>query len=223
MRSRKLKKLLGRLEELRNMKTLSRDELMLKLGGAKKEAGRAWHLLKIQLPKPDEQVSPETFSYSLKKDKLRVTLRREGRYLLRSNLGGDDPGRLWNLYIQLVEIEEAFKNLKGDLSLRPNFHQREDRVEAHIFISFVAYCLHVTLRRRLTDLAPGLTPRRVLEKMATMTMLDVHLPTTDNKTVILTRYTQPSKEVKLLLEELKLTLPDQTPPRIKSAMPIQKK
>lgn len=223
MRRRKLKKLLGRLKELRNMETLSRDDLMLKLGGAKKEAGRAWYLVTIRLPRPDKQVTPKTFSYSLNKDKLRVTLRREGRYLLRSNLSGDDPGQLWKLYIQLTEIEEAFKNLKGDLSLRPNFHQKEDRVEAHIFISFIAYCLHVTLRRRLSDLAPGLTPRSVLEKMATMAMLDVHLPTTDNKTVILTRYTQPSQEVKLLLEELKLILPEQPPPRIKSSMPIQKK
>lgn len=223
MRRRKLKKLLGRLKELRNMKTLGRDELMIKLGGAKKEAGRAWHLVGIRLPGPDEKVSSETFSYSLNKDKLRATLRREGRYLLRSNLSGEDPGQLWKLYIRLTEVEEAFKNLKGDLSLRPNFHQREDRVEAHIFISFLAYCLHVTLRRRLSDLAHGLTPRGVLEKMTTMSMIDVHLPTTDGKTVILTRHTEPSKEVKLLLEELKLTLPAQPPPKIKAPMPIQEK
>ena len=79
----------------------------------------------------------------------------------------------------LVAVEEAFKNLKGDLAIRPVFHQLEARVEAHVFIAFLAYCLHVTLARRLHALAPGLTPRSVLEKFAAMQMIDVHLPTTD--------------------------------------------
>ena len=76
---------------------------------------------------------------------------REGRYLLRTNLTEEDPAKLWQYYMQLTQVEEAFKNLKGDLGLRPIYHQKEERIEAHIFVAFLAYCLHVTLRRWLRD------------------------------------------------------------------------
>jgi len=98
--------------------------------------------------------------------------------------------------------------------VRPLYHQKDERIEAHIFVTFLAYCLHVTLGRRLKDLAPGLTPRSVLEKLGTIQMIDVHLPTTDGREVILTRYTQPEPEQRLLLERLKLKLPEQPPPKI---------
>ena len=140
--------------------------------------------------------------------------RREGRYLLRSNLTEEQPAQLWHLYIQLTQVEEAFKNLKGDLALRPLFHQKEARIEAHIFVAFLAYCLHVTLRRWLRDLAPGLTPRSVLDKFRAVQMLDITLPTTDGRKVILSRYTQPEKELQILLNQLKLELPEQPPPKI---------
>jgi hypothetical protein len=140
------------------------------------------------------------------RQKLRQVRRREGRYLLRTNLRGRDPAQLWEFYIQLVQIEAAFKNLKDDLALRPIFHQLEHRIEAHIFVAFIAYCLHVTLRARLRPLAPGLTARAVLDKFAAIQMLDVHFPTTDGRTLILSRYTHPEPDHKLLLEQLKLTL-----------------
>ena len=124
------------------------------------------------------------------------------------------PAQLWEFYLQLVQVEQAFKHVKGDLAVRPLYHQKDERIEAHIFVTFLAYCLHVTLGRRLKDLAPGLTPRSVLEKLATMQMIDVHLPTTDGREVILTRYTQPEPEQRLLLERLKLKLPEQPPPKI---------
>jgi transposase len=153
----------------------------------------------------------------LNREKLRRARRREGRYLLRTNLIESDPAKLWSLYLQLVAVEEAFKNLKGDLAVRPIFHQNEKRVEAHIFVSFLAYCLHVTLAQRLRTLAPGLTPRSVLEKFAALQMIDVHLPTTDGREIILTLTTQPETELKLLLEKLRLQLPAQPPPKISAA------
>ena len=91
----------------------------------------------------------------MSKEKLRQARRREGRYLLRTNLTESDPAKLWSLYLQLVAVEEAFKNLKGDLAVRPIFHQSEQRIEAHIFVSFLAYCLHVTLGQRLTFAGAG--------------------------------------------------------------------
>ena len=140
---------------------------------------------------------------------------REGRYLLRTNLAADDPELIWRCYMQLCFVEEAFRTLKGDLGLRPIFHQRTDRIEAHLFIAFLAYCLMITLRQQLRGHAPGLMPRVVLEKLATIQMLDVCVPTNDGRELLLIRHTEPSTDVALLLEHLNLTLPPQPPPKIR--------
>jgi transposase len=209
MRRRQLKGLCKRLKKLREMK-LKRDALLKKLGAALHEYPVAARLFDTTVPP-----SQAKLTFTLHKDKLRQARKREGRYLLRTNItAGKTAEELWQFYIQLTEVEAAFKNLKDDLALRPIYHQLEHRIEAHIFISFLAYCLHITLRRRLRDLAPGLTPRSVLEKFATIQMLDVHLPTTDERTVILSRYTHPETDVQLLLQQLKLQLPAQPPPKI---------
>lgn len=215
MRSRKLRRLWERLKELQKQE-LSRDQLLLKLGAAKKEAGRAWGLIKIKVPQKDEPVNTTTFSFSFDKKKIKIARRREGSYLLRSNISDEDPIKLWQYYIQLTEIEQAFKELKNDLMIRPINHQREDRIESHIFVAFLSYCLQVTLKNRLKALAPGLTPRAVLEKFAAMQMIDVHLPTTDNKHLVLSRYTEPENDQIMLLQELHLKLPAQPPPKIYS-------
>ena len=216
MRRRQLKWLWRRLPEIRQMKKLTRDELLMKLGAARQQAPGAWRLVAVRTPGKDQEINERTFSWRLRKKKLRQVRRREGRYLLRTNLREEDPAQLWQYYLQLTQVEEAFKNLKGDLALRPIFHQHQSRIEAHLFVSFLAYCLHVTLRRWMRDLAPGLTPRSVLEKFAAVQMIDVHLPTTDGRRVILPRYTQPERELQLLLERMNLTLPEQPPPRITS-------
>ena len=208
MRRRQLKWLWERLKKLSTMK-LTRDALLMKLGAAQTKAPAAWRLIEIEVAKRGA-----SFTYRLDRDKLRQVRRREGRYLLRTNLTESDPAKLWEFYLQLVQVEAAFRTLKGDLALRPVFHQEESRIEAHIFIAFLAYCLHVTLGQQLKALAPGLTARSVLEKFATMQMIDVHIPTTDGRELSLTRYTQPEPEIKLLLEKLKLTLPAQAPPKI---------
>lgn len=213
MRRRQLKRLWRRLKEIAVMK-LTRDQLLKKLGAAEHENPRAWRLVEVEVA--GKQAS---FSYKLRKDKLRLARRREGRYLLRTNLTETDPAKLWNWYMQLSQVEEAFKNLKGDLAVRPIYHQDQARVEAHIFIAFIAYCLQITLTRRLRDLAPGLTARAVLEKFAAVQMLDVRIPTTDDREVILTRYTQPEKELQLLLQKMKLELPAQPPPKITEQIP----
>jgi transposase len=220
MRRRRLKKLWKRLHEIRAMKKLKRDDLLLKLGAEKKVAGNAWRLVDIQLPEPRQAVTPDTFIFTLNRQKLRKARRGEGTYLLRTNLTADKPEELWKQYIVLTEVEQAFKELKNDLDIRPVYHQRDDRIESHIFVSFLSYCLQVTLKQRAKTKAPGLTPRAILEKFKAMQMIDVHLPTTDGRNLILPRYTQPEKELQLLLHQLNLTLPDQPPPRIEE---LQKK
>jgi Transposase DDE domain len=211
MRRRQLKWLWARLKQLGAM-ALTREQLLMKLGAAKQKAPSAWRLLQIELAEQEA-----SFTYSLHKGKLRSVRRREGHYLLRTNLTETDPAKLWSFYLQLVAVEEAFKNLKGDLAIRPIFHQNEQRIEAHIFVSFLAYCLHVTLGQRLSTLAPGLTARSVLAKFAAVQMIDVHLPTTDGRELILTRYTEPEPELQLLLDKLKLQLPAQPSPKISAA------
>ena len=209
MRRRQLKGLWKRLKKLQEMK-LKRDALLKKLGAALHDFPVAARLVETTVPSQKAKLT-----FRLHKDKLRQARKREGSYLLRTNItSGRTAEQLWQFYIQLTEVEAAFKNLKDDLALRPIHHQLEHRIEAHIFISFLAYCLHITLRRRLRDWAPGLTARSVLEKFATVQMLDVHLPTTDQRTVILSRYTHPETDVQLLLQQLKLVLPAQPPPKI---------
>jgi transposase len=214
MRRRQLKWLWKRLKDLAGM-GLKRDALLMKLGAARQQSPRAWRLVQVQVPGKKNQSDP--LAFTLRRDKLRAVRGREGRYLLRSNMGQRSPSQLWEFYLQLVQVEKAFQHLKGDLALRPIYHKKQERIEAHIFVAFLAYCLHVSLGRRLRDLAPGLTPRSVLEKLGTMQMIDVHMPTTDGREVILTRYTQPEKDQRLLLQKLKWELPEQPPPRITAA------
>jgi transposase len=210
IRQRQLRALVKRLKELQQMKFSSSQKLLLKLGAAKGQYRAAWRLIHVEMA----ESSGSSFSFRLNRQKLREVRRREGRYLLRSNICGKEPAALWQFYIQLVEIEAAFKNLKDDLLLRPIHHQLQHRIEAHIFIAFIAYCLHVTLHARLRRVAGGLTPRAVLDKFAAIQMLDVQFPTTDGRTLILSRYTEPNTDHRLLLEQLNLALPPQPPPRI---------
>jgi hypothetical protein len=221
MRQRRLKKLWQRLRQLQHAPRLTRDQLLLKLGAAKKDAGRAWSLVKITVPPADQTRSAQTLRFELRRDKLRQVRRREGRYLLRTNLTEEDPARLWQYYIQLTEVEQAFKELKSDLAIRPIYHQTDARIEAHIFVAFVAYCLQVTLKQRLRALAPGLTPRAVIEELSGIQMVDVRLPTTDGRQLVLSRYTQPETEQTLLLQQLQLKLPAQSPPRILASAPAK--
>ena len=216
MRRRRLRKYLKTLTDLTARKRLlKRDELHQALGAAKKEAGRDARHVTVQVTLHGQGKNQSaTLTWQINRHTLRIARRREGRYLLRANISGSDPVKLWEHYLQLTEIEQAFKELKGDLSLRPIHHQLQERIKAHIFISFLSYCLQVTLKARLKRSASGLTPRAVLEKFATVQLLDVHFPTTDGREIVLTRHTQPGKDLQLLLHQLRLTLPQQAPPKI---------
>ena len=204
MRRRQLKRLWARLKQLSTMQ-LTREELLMKLGAARDQSRTAWRLVTIEVAAEDA-----AFSYRLDRNKLRQTRLREGRYMLRTNLVEEDPAKLWSHYLLLVAVEEAFKNLKGDLAIRPVFHQLEARIEAHVFIAFFAYAC-TSRCAAPARAAPGLTPRSVLEKFAAMQMIDVHLPTTDGRDLVLTRYTEPEAELSLLLQKLKLERPPTTP------------
>jgi len=216
MRRKRLARLLRKLRAMR--KSLpKRDQLLLRIGAAKKEAGRAFGLVKIRLPQKDEAVTRATFTLQTDKAKLKATEQRDGHYLLRSNLTGEDPAVLWTRYVQLTQIESVFRCLKTELGIRPIYHQLEHRADAHVLIAFLAYCLQVTLKNRLMIHAPGLTPAAVFEKLATMQMIEVWIPMLDGRWLVLPRHTQPESDVQALLDQIRITLPSQPPPRIKSA------
>jgi transposase len=216
MRRKRLVRLLRKLRAMR--KSLpKRDQLLLRIGAAKKEAGRAFGFVKIQLPTKDQEVTRETFSFQVDKVKLKASEQRDGHYLLRSNLTAEDPAVLWARYVQLTQIESVFRSLKSELGVRPIYHRLEHRADAHILIAFLAYCLQVTLKNRLMIHAPGLTPAAVLEKLATIQMVEVWIPMLDGRWLMLPRHTQPEKDVQAILDHIQITLPAQPPPRIKAS------
>ena len=219
MRRKRLVRLLLKLRAMRRSLP-GRDRVLLRIGAAKKEAGRAFGFVRIQIPKADEAVTRKTFSFAVDKQKLRAAEQRDGHYLLRSNLTAEEPAVLWARYIQLTQIEAVFRSLKSELGIRPVYHRLERRVDAHIMVAFLAYCLQVTLKNRLQIHAPGLTPAAVLDKLGTVQMIDVFIPTQDGRWLILPRYTQPAKDLQLLLEQIRLALPPQPPPRITARIAV---
>src|SRR6202162_863208 len=213
MRRKRLTRLLRKLRAMRR-RLPSRDQLLMRLGAAKSAAGRAFQFVHLQVPGEDQEVTRKTFRFHMDKKKLQEAEWRDGHYLLRSNLTAGDPSVLWARYVQLTQIESVFRSLKSELGIRPIYHQLEHRADAHILIAFLAYCLQITLKQRLLLHAPGLTPTAVLEKLAEIQMIDIWIPTVDQRWLILPRYTQPSSDTKLLIEKLRLELPSQPPPRL---------
>lgn len=219
MRRRRMRRLLKRLATLAE-KPIPYESLLQKIGAAREEAGRDARFVAVTLPglpADGGPKAPATFAFRIDRDALREGRRREGRYLLRTNILGGDPADLWEFYLKLVEVEAAFRTLKGDLGIRPVFHQEMPRVEGHILVAFVAYCMHVTLKALLAARAPGLTPRSALEKLGAVQMLDVHFPTTDGRELVFARYTRPEPDQQLVIDALGWEPPSQPPPRITAA------
>ena len=230
MRRRKLRALVHGLNRLKRNGKINRDELIRKVAVLRKEAGRVASFVKVREPGPNDPVNRQTFTCAFEREAWKTAMERDGCYILRAHVpwqdftaGGEDfPGMqeqaqvLWKWYMQLVQVEEAFKTFKSDLNLRPIHHQIENRVEAHVLVAFLGYCLSVTLRMKLSPAAPGLTPRAVLQSLSAIQMMEVHLPTTDGRVLVMPRHTEPEAEQKMILHTLKLELPPQPPPRIRS-------
>lgn len=213
MRRRRLAELLRALRKMRREPT--RDRLLQRVGVARSKAGRAAKLVTIKLPAEGQKPDRTNFSFRLEKKQLREAELYDGHYLLRSNLITADPKLTWQMYMLLVEIEAVFRNFKNDLGIRPVYHQLGPRVDAHIFVCFLAYCLHVTLKHWLRKLAPGLTPRQALDQLGKVQMIDLEFPTSDGRRLVLSRYTQPDAAVKLLLGGMGKSFPEQPPPQLR--------
>jgi transposase len=195
---------------------ISRDTLLGKLAVLKQKAGRMAAAVTVHVPDEGQRPTPRNFYYTLNADAHHEAMERDGSYILRSNANQADATTMWSMYMQLVWIESAFKSMKSDLAIRPIFHQVQPRVEAHLFVAFMGYCLMAALRKHLEPAAPGLSPKAVLEQLGAIKMVDVCLPTSDGRWLIMPRHTEPEQEQLILLENLGLTLPAQPPPRIRS-------
>ena len=230
MRRRKLKKLvrgLNRLKRRVGRMKVKRDSLLERVAVLRKEAGRVSAFVRITKPAAGEAVNRATFTARLDKAAWKKAIERDGCYLLRAHMPWEQwptgmekqAPVLWKWYMQLVRVEEAFKTLKGDLNLRPIHHQLQSRVEAHVLVAFLGYCLSSSLRMKLIKAAPGLTPRAALASLSAIQMLEVQVPTTDGRVLVMPRYTEPEARQQMILESLRLTLPPQPPPRIRDGKP----
>ncbi len=215
IRKYKLRKYLQGLARLpKNCR--NRDKLLERLGALKQQAGKSVKCVDLIIPPQGSRVTPENFSYSLNRDTYKKMILRDGMYLLRTNLTETNPDVIWQRYVLLTQVEAAFKSLKSDLAVRPVYHQLEHRVEAHIFVAFLSYCLMITLRQKLRYHASGLTARDVLDKLSTIIMIDVRIPTTDGRMLEMRRHSQPEVEHRIILDMLNVKLPKQPPPKVYS-------
>ena len=215
IRKYKLRKYLQGLVRLRK-NCRNRDKLLERLGALKQQAGKSVKCVDLIIPAQGSRVTPENFRYSLNRDTYKKMILRDGMYLLRTNLTETNPDVIWQRYVLLTQVEAAFKSLKSDLAVRPVYHQLEHRVEAHIFVAFLSYCLMITLRQKLRYHASGLTARDVLDKLSTIIMIDVRIPTTDGRMLEMRRHSQPEVEHRIILDRLNVKLPKQPPPKVYS-------
>ncbi len=219
MRRRRLNKPWKRLGGLRRQSN-RRDTPMPKPGAAKKDAGRTWFLVEVDVPHTDEEPATRGFTHRPRRKKPREVFRRGGLHPPRSNMTGEDPAELWRHYMRLTEIGRAFKELGHNLAIRPIFHRPEPRIEAHILVSFIAHCPLVTLKNLARPQAPGPTPRAIVGKFAAIQMVDLHVPTADGRRLVLARHTQPSRNHESLPRRLDLTLPRQPATKLLSLGPV---
>jgi len=215
IRKYKLRKYLQGLARLRK-NCRNRDKLLERLGALKQQAGKSVKCVDLIIPAQPSRVTPDNFCYSLNRATYKKMILRDGMYLLRTNLTETKPDVIWERYVLLTQVEAAFKSLKSDLAVRPVYHQLDHRVEAHIFVAFLSYCLMITLRQKLRYNASGLTARDVLDKLSTIIMIDVRIPTTDGRMLEMRRHSQPEVEHRIILDRLNVKLPKQPPPKVYS-------
>ena len=193
---------------IRARRLRSSNKINIRLGRFQERWPGAWKYLR------EADYEGRRLRWSWDKERLRNIRLIDGAYLLRTNLDLREPDLLWQQYIQLTEVEEAFRVLKSELAIRPVWHRLDRRVEAHILIAFLAYCLWVCLKQKLRPCAPSLTPARVLESLARMQMVEVWFALRRGGRICLPRITEPESDQSIILHRLGWKLPQQPPPRI---------
>jgi transposase len=137
---------------------------------------------------------------------------REGAYLLRANLTADSGAELWKKYIQLTEVEAAFRALKSELAIRPLFHQLEKRVKAHVLVAFLGYALLITLKHLLKRSASEYSPAKALKRLSELYSVDIVLPTVEGREIWLRRISKLDEDQQKIFHQLQLHLPEGVDP-----------
>ena len=188
------------------------DVLVRRLGRLQERYVQVFGYVEITYARDREAI--QSFTFQLKRAALRKAYRLDGIYLLRTNLSEADPAKLWEQYIQLTEVEAAFRTLKSDIGLRPIYHWVEPRVEAHVMLAFMGYAMWVCLKWKLKAIATSLSPRQIIELFRSIQLVEVWFDTVDARRICLPRITMPEPEHQAVLEQLKWMLPEQPPPRV---------
>jgi hypothetical protein len=204
-----LRKDLAKLSKSVRSGRVHRRELIYKrLGRLEERWPTAWPYLKAV------ELTDSNLVWRWDRKKLRSAWLHQGTYLLRTNLTDRDPEKLWRQYIQLTEIEAVFRTLKTELNLRPIFHRIQRRVEAHILIAFLGYCLWVCLKQKLRAAAGSLTPAQVVYSLKQIILVEVWFDLRKGGRICLPRITHPEAQQQLILHHLGWSLPEQPPPKI---------
>lgn len=215
MRRRWLRKLIGDLRSLRRRVRegqLKQRELIQRLIGRLQERHpQAWRWLQWEL---QETAAGLQFTWDWEREKFQKSARAEGAYLLRAHWTERDPAKLWQTYVQLTEAEAAFRTLKSEVKVRPIWHWTEPRVEAHVLVAFLGYCLWVCLKKKAERSAPSLTPWQILDQLGRIALVEVWFELRDGRRMCLPRITQPEPAQAALLAQLNWSLPQQPPPRV---------
>jgi len=184
----------------------NRDKIHVRIGRILASHPQVADLYEVAVKEASGQLSLE---WSAKDGQRQWREAREGAYLLRTNLTATTASELWAKYMQLTEVEAAFRALKSELSIRPLFHQLERRVKAHVMVGFLGYALWVTLKHLLRRKQSEWSATQALVELATLQSADIVLPTTDGREIRLRRITEPTAGQQRLLSQLAIDLPDQ--------------
>ncbi len=189
-------------------KLRSREKVERQIGRLLERNSRAASLYEIKVEETGTgKQSRLNIHVHRKQERYEWALQSSGSYLLRTNWQEKDPQKLWKTYIQLTEVEDAFRISKSDLGIRPIYHQRSERTQAHILVCFLALAMWRTLEQWMSGCGLGTAPRKLLEELRELRSLDILLPTRD-KIIRLRIVAKATKQLKVLLHRLKLSLPN---------------
>jgi transposase len=211
MRWRQIRGLMRDLVKLRRSirkgTLMDPDKVLMRLGRLSERWPRAWHYVSTQW-------QDGKLNWDWDRQALRLAQRRDGAYLLRTNLSDHSPEALWRMYVQLTEVEAVFRALKSELAIRPIWHWVGPRVEAHVMVAFLGYCLWVCLKQKLRAAAPGLSPWQALDQFKRIVQVEVWFKLKTGGAICLPRITQPERAQAMLLHQMGWSLPEQPPPQI---------
>lgn len=218
MRRRWLRGLIGDVRALRRRVAQGQlkhpDLIQQAIGRLSERHPQAWRWIAVEYVRPLTGTDRGAVRWTWDRPTFRRATLTEGAYLLRAHWTEQDPAKLWATYMQLTEAEAAFRTLKSEIKVRPIWHWTEPRVQAHLMVAFLGYCLWVYLKQCCRKTAPSLTPWTLLDQLGRIVLVEVWFQLRNGGTICLPRITQPEPAQAALLRQLGWTLPMQPPPRV---------